>query len=144
MMLVLRHLHDIDTRLRLAPQDWQPVFSVANADDLDLDAAPDANDDAGLADELADARDWCAGFLDACELDPEGWEARFDDTELGPQLMPIAVLGGGADLGDKEDEGDDDEMAAVATLLDDPLEVDRLSRAAAEVVVLLYQRRQAA
>jgi uncharacterized protein len=130
------------------------VFSVASADDLDLPAAANAGDgvdgsapdDADLVDELADARDWCAGFLDACELDADGWEALFDDAELGPQLLPIAVLGGDADLGDEEgeDEGDDhDAIAAAAALLVDPLEVDRLSRAAAEVVVSLYQRRQA-
>jgi uncharacterized protein len=164
IMLVLRHLHDIDTRLLLAPQDWQPVFSVASADDLDLPAAADtadrehgdAQDDADLVDELADARDWCAGFLDACELDADGWEALFDDAELGPQLLPIAVLGGDADLGDDEDDDNDgsgkakgtdddevDDIAAASALLADPLEVDRLSRAAAEVVLLLYRRRQA-
>jgi uncharacterized protein len=150
-MLVLRHVHDIDTRLTLAPKDWQPVFSVASADKLDLDAlaapAHDEDDDdeaLDLSDELADAQDWCAGFLEACAIDPEGWEALFDDAELGPALLPIAMLGGDADLGDEDDADNDDvgDISAASTLLDDPLEIDRLSRAAAEVVLVLHQRRK--
>jgi uncharacterized protein len=146
MMLVLRHAHDIDTRLRNAPEDWQPVFSVASADRIDpgvgTAADPSNNDDDGdldLHDEFADAQDWCAGFLEACALDPESWEVLFDDAELGPALLPIAVLGGEADL--SQDDDDDNGAAAVSGLLDDPQEVDRLSRAAAEVVLVLHQRR---
>jgi uncharacterized protein len=155
MMLVLRHVHDIDTRLKNAPEDWQPVFSVASADGLDpgtsttADAGDDDDDeDLDLHDELADAQDWCAGFLEACALDPEGWEALFDDAELGPALLPIAVLGGEADLGQDDDDAADEPGDAdasvgdeVAGLLDDPHEVDRLSHAAAEVVLVLHQRR---
>jgi uncharacterized protein len=148
-MLVLRHLHDIDTRLRQSPKDWQPVFSVASLEALGL--ATDAADDEAeaIADDLADAQDWCAGFLQAVELDPEGWAAWFDDAALGPALLPIAVLGSDAVLGASADIGGAINSSSDASAdpglahdaLSDPLEVDRLSRAAAEVVLLLNQRR---
>ena len=79
--LVLRHLRSIDGQLRdLAehPERWQPVFSVAEDGD----------------EELVDAEDWCAGFLQAVALAPDDWGALFDDPALGPALVPIALLGG--------------------------------------------------
>lgn len=139
-MLVLRHLHDIDTRLRQSPKDWQPVFSVASLDALGLaDTAAGDDEEEPISDDLADAQDWCAGFLQAVELDPEGWGALFDDPVLGPALLPIAVLGSDSVLGDTGDDKADVEPNHDP--LADPIEVDRLSRAAAEVVLVLHQRR---
>jgi uncharacterized protein len=73
------------------------------------------------------------------ELDPEGWGALFDDPVLGPALLPIAVLGSDSVLGDTGDDKADAEPNHDP--LADPIEVDRLSRAAAEVVLVLHQRR---
>ncbi|MFM2121039.1 MAG: hypothetical protein RL722_2507, partial [Pseudomonadota bacterium] len=79
MMLMLRHVHDIDTRLSQAPERWEPIFSVAELEDEELDEAQaDGDDDAQTLTELADAQDWCAGFLEACGLEPEAWGERFD------------------------------------------------------------------
>lgn len=117
-LLVLRHLHGIARPLRLAPQSWEPVFSVAEVADGD---APR---------ELADAEDWCIGFLLAVALEPEAWAPLFDDPELGPALVPIALLGG--------DESDLSE--ADAARLADPEARDQLSRAVVDGVLRLNQR----
>jgi len=115
--LVLRHLRSIDGQLRdLAehPERWQPVFSVAE----------DGNE------ELVDAEDWCAGFLQAVPLAPEAWGALFDDAAFGPALVPLALLG-----------GDEAQLApADAERLADPHWRDELSRAAMDAVPLLAQR----
>jgi uncharacterized protein len=115
--LVLRHLRSVDGSLReLAehPERWQPVFSVAEVGD----------------EELVDAEDWCAGFLQAVPLAPDEWGALFDDPELGPALVPIALLG-----------GDETQLApADAERLADPRWRDELSRAAMDAVSLLAQR----
>ena len=115
--LVLRHLRSIDGQLRdLAehPERWQPVFSVAEDGD----------------EELVDAEDWCAGFLQAVPLAPEAWGALFDDAALGPALVPLALLG-----------GDEAQLApADAERLADPRWRDELSRAAMDAVPLLAQR----
>lgn len=73
VVLVLRHLHAIDLALRHAPDRWEPVVSVAEADDV----------------EQVDAEDWCAGFLEAVALDPSAWAAHFE----GPLLEPLTRLG---------------------------------------------------
>ena len=115
--LVLRHLRSIDGQLRdleLHPERWQPVFSVAEDGD----------------EELVDAEDWCAGFLQAVPLAPDEWGALFDDAELGPALVPFALLG-----------GDEAQLApADAERLADPRWRDELSRAAMDAVPLLAQR----
>ena len=115
--LVLRHLRSIDGQLRdLAehPERWQPVFSVAEDGD----------------EELVDAEDWCAGFLQAVPLAPEAWGALFDDAAFGPALVPLALLG-----------GDEAQLApADAERLADPHWRDELSRAAMDAVPLLAQR----
>lgn len=106
IVLVLRHLHAIDRALQGDPELWEPVVSVAETDDG----------------ELVDAEDWCAGFLQAVPLDPEGWGALFDDPVWGPALTPVAVMGG-ADGGPQ-----------------DPLERDDASRAALDLMPPLSQR----
>lgn len=93
VVLVLRHLHAIDHALRQAPEQWEPVLSVAETDTA----------------ELVDAEDWCAGFLEAVALDPTVWEPVFE----GPLLEPIALLGGEGD-GPDLDETRRDELSRAA------------------------------
>jgi uncharacterized protein len=119
---VLRHLRSIEAALTSAPEAWEPVFSVAEVP-------------GSQGEELADASDWCAGFLTAADRSPQAWAPLFADPELGPALAPIAWLGGDTEVGaDAEGRPDGDE-------LDDPQVRDRLSRAAAEAVLALWARR---
>jgi uncharacterized protein len=113
--LVLRHLHTIDEALHKAPARWEPVFSLA---------------DTGQQ-ELADAEDWCIGFLQATELAPDAWGALFEDSRLAPLLAPIVLLGGDESLLSPAD------AARVA----DPAERDALSRAAVDAVLALLAPR---
>lgn len=111
---VLRHLRDIDQALQHHPDRWEPVFSVAEHDGR----------------ELADAEEWCIGFLQAAAMDVEGWGRLFDDPTLGPLLLPIGLLG-----------GDDSQLApADAERLADPDYRDELSRAVPDAVLALAQR----
>lgn len=116
--LVLRHLQAIATRLRTAPDDWEPVVSVAETPE---------------GEEFVDAQDWCAGFLEGVAQDAQGWEPLFDDPELGAALAPIVLLGG--------DEGQLSE--AERERLQDPAVRDDASRAAVEAVLMLHARRTA-
>jgi len=116
-VLVLRHLHSIACQLRDQPDEWQPIFSVAETEEG----------------ELVDAEDWCIGFLQAVALSPDQWGPIFDDEELGAALVPIALLG-----------GDDSELSeADRQGLADPEQRDALSRAVMDGVMLLYRRGQA-
>jgi uncharacterized protein len=113
--LVLRHLHTIDQALSDAPARWEPVFSLAEAGEA----------------ELADAEDWCIGFLQAMPLAPEAWGALFDDAALAPRLAPIALLGGDdAALQPKD-----------AARLADPAGRDAVSRAVVDAVLALRAQR---
>ena len=113
-MLVLRHLHAIDQQLRTDAEAWEPVFSIAETPER----------------EIVDAEDWCVGFLQAVALDPEAWAPLFDDAELGPALVPIALLG-----------GDDSQLSqADAARLADPEQRDALSRAVVDAVLRLQAR----
>jgi uncharacterized protein len=124
-VLVLRHLRSIEAALASAPDSWEPVFSVA-----EVPASP--------GEELADATDWCLGFLAATDLAPEAWAPLFADAELGPSLATIAWLGGDVDVApDAEDHPD-------AQALEDPRVRDQLSRVAAEAVLKLWARKTAA
>lgn len=114
IVLVLRHLHAIDQALRQWPERWEPVFSVADVD----------------GQEIADAEDWCIGFLQAAAMDAEGWGRLFDDPALGPLLLPIGLLG-----------GEEDSLApADAARLADPAHRDALSRAVPDAVLALAAR----
>ncbi len=93
VLLVLRHLHAVDVALRGAPEQWEPVVSVAETDDG----------------ELVDAEDWCAGFLEAVALDPAAWEPHFE----GPRLQPIVALGAEGSSPDL-DEARRDELSRAA------------------------------
>lgn len=112
-LLVLRHLHSIACELRDAPDAWQPIFSVAEQPD---------------GEELADAEDWCIGFMLAVDLDGEAWAPRFDDPLLTELLRPMAVLGG--------NEADLD--AEAREQLADPVARDGLSRSLPESVLALH------
>ena len=117
-MLVLRHLHAIQMQLQGPPEDWQPVFSIAETD----------------TGEWVDAEDWCAGFLQAAALDGEAWGALFDDAALGPALVPVALLGSdGAGLS----EADQARLA-------DPQQRDALSRAVVDAVLALQAHKSKA
>ena len=121
-VLVLRHLRSIAAALSGPPDAWEPVFSVAEV--------PGTH-----GEELADATDWCMGFLAATDLEPEAWAPLQADPDVGPGLATIAWLGGDVDVAaDAEDHPSDEE-------LDDPQVRDQLSRAAAEVVLKLWARK---
>jgi uncharacterized protein len=112
--LVLRHLHAIQQQLRSDAEAWEPVFSIAETAER----------------EFVDAEDWCIGFLQAVALDADAWAPLFDDPELGPALVPIALLG-----------GDDSQLGtADAARLADPEQRDALSRAVVDAVLRLHAR----
>jgi uncharacterized protein len=114
IVLVLRHLRAIDQALQHHPDRWEPVFSVAEDGER----------------ELADAEDWCIGFLQAAAMDPDGWGRLFDDPGLGPLLLPIGLLG-----------GDDSQLApADAERLADAGHRDELSRSLPDAVLALAAR----
>jgi uncharacterized protein len=114
IVLVLRHLRGIDQALQHHPDRWEPVFSVAEDGDR----------------EFADAEDWCIGFLQATAMDVDAWGRLFDDPDLGPHLLPIALLG-----------GDDSQLApADAERLADPGHRDELSRSLPDAVLALAAR----
>jgi len=121
-VLVLRHLRAIQAALSGPPDAWEPIFSVAEV--------PGTH-----GDELADATDWCLGFLAATDLAPEAWAPLQSDPEVGPGLATIAMLAGEIEPGDESGEDAED--------LDDPHVRDHLSRAAADVVLQLWARRRA-
>lgn len=114
VVLVLRHLRDLSARLTQAPDQWEPIFSIAEKG----------------ADEWVDARDWCTGFLQAVDLQPDAWATVWGDPVLGPALAPLLQLGGGLDG-----------SAAQSEELEDPQLVDRLSRSVPEGVLMLLQPR---
>jgi uncharacterized protein len=115
-VLVLRHLRSILAALERDAQAWEPVFSVAEP--------------AGeMGDELADAGDWCRGFLAATDLAAPPWAALFEDGgEIGAGLATIRLLGE-----HEAGEGDAD--------LDDPVMRDGLSRDVMDAVLALWARR---
>ena len=123
-VLVLRHLRSIEAALSGPPDAWEPVFSVAELPGTQ-------------GEELADATDWCMGFLAATDLAPAAWAPLQADPDVGPGLATIAWLGGDVEVAaDAEDHPSDEE-------LDDPQVRDQLSRAATEVVLKLWARKAA-
>ena len=121
-VLVLRHLRSIEAALSGPPDAWEPVFSVAELPGTQ-------------GEELADATDWCMGFLAAMDLAPDTWAPLNADPEIGPGLATIAFLGGDIDAPPESDEDAED--------MDDPQVRDQLSRAATEVVLKLWARKTA-
>lgn len=116
VLLVLRHLHSIACLLRDRPDGWQPIFSIAEQAD---------------GEELTDAEDWCIGFMQAADLDSEGWAPRFEDPVLAEVLKPIVSLGGDESLLDDE----------AREQLADIVARDGLSRSVPDAVLALWSTR---
>lgn len=93
VVLVLRHLRSIDRAFAGAPQDWEPVFSVAETTEA----------------ELVDAEDWCIGFLQAVALDAAAWEAHWDAA-----LLAAVERLGGEDAAAIEDDAERDRLSRAA------------------------------
>ncbi|WP_374675426.1 UPF0149 family protein [Ideonella sp.] len=128
VLLSLRHLRAIDWALQeharrgdAAQGAWEPLFSV-----VELEGQ--------RGHEWIDAADWCAGFLQAVDLEPAAWEAWRNDAELAPVLRTIALLGG-----DEEPAVDSEEARRLA----DPEGRDGLAREVADGVLEMFARRQA-
>ena len=112
VVLLLRHLRHLAAQFAATPDDWEPIFSMAELG----------------AEEWADARDWCAGFLQAVDLLPSAW----GQTWAAPALAPLLQLGGGL-------EGMDGVDATPAAPDDDDLPaIDELSRAVPDAVLAIW------
>ena len=107
---LLRHLRHIASQLD-TPASWEPIFSIA-------EKGPE---------EWADARDWCAGFLQAVDLHPQDWATAWADPALLEQAVPLLGLGGGVEAAPPVPGPADDDLEAV----------DALSRAVPEAVLAL-------
>lgn len=94
---LLRHLRHLQHQLDHAPADWEPVFSVA-------EQGPD---------EFVDARDWCAGFLQAVDLLPSAWDTAWAEPTLAAATAPLLALGGGIEGVDSPAPPADDDLAAL-------------------------------
>jgi uncharacterized protein len=77
VLFALRHLRHISQVLQVTPDDWEPIFSIA-------EQGPD---------EWVDAREWCMGFLQAVDLLPDAWACDWAQ----PELQALLTLGGGLD-----------------------------------------------
>jgi uncharacterized protein len=115
-LFALRHLQAIATTLRDQPRHWEPLFSIVEAN----------------GEEWVDAQDWCTGFMQAIDLQPDAWREWHADAELGPALATIALLGG-----DEPPE----EGSAQAQALADPEARDAMARDVVAGVLAMHARR---
>lgn len=115
-LFVLRHLQAVVCQLRDHPKQWEPLFSVVEAN----------------GQEWIDAQDWCTGFLQAIDLVPSAWQAWQDDAELGPALAAIALLGG------EEEEVPPDALDE----LTDPAARDAMAHSVVAGVLAMHARGQ--
>ncbi|MFG6446828.1 UPF0149 family protein [Roseateles sp. BYS180W] len=115
VLLVLRHVHSLAVQLTQRAQEWEPIFSVAQEEAL----------------QLVDAEDWCIGFMLGVDLDGDAWVPLFERTKTAAALAPIALLGG-------DDSGLDAEQRAQ---LEDLHYRDALSREVPESVLTLWALR---
>lgn len=116
MMLVLRHLQSIATHWAHSPQAWEPIFSVADGEEEDI--------------EYTDAEDWSVGFLMAVSLAEDAWAPRFEAADSAELLQPIVLLG-----------ADESGLTpAEQERLQDEAERDTLSRAIPDAVLALSKR----
>lgn len=111
---VLRQLADVHRRLRADAEHFEPVFSIAEDEEGDW----------------VEAGAWCEGFLQGAALQPDHWEALFEDPELGPLLAPLPLLAALPEELDAVDRG----------LVAQPEQRDALSRQVAEVIAPLWHR----
>ncbi|MCY7314485.1 MAG: UPF0149 family protein [Rubrivivax sp.] len=116
VVMALRHLRHLSQLLHEKPDEWEPIFSIAEQG----------------ADEWADAREWCMGFLQAVDLMPDAWSDAWADPALAPVVAPLVALGGGLD-GAPAPQGQTPD-------LDDPAVCDELSRAVPDAVSALQMR----
>ena len=114
IVLILRHLRHLSEQLTRAPDAWEPIFSIAEKG----------------AEEWVDARDWCTGFLQAVDLQPDAWSDLWADPQMAAPLAPLLQLGGGIDGSVPPPEQ-----------LEDLAVVDQLSRNVPEGVLAVLQRR---
>lgn len=119
-LFVLRHLQAIATQLREQPKYWEPLFSIVEVDG------------ATAGEEWIDAQDWCTGFLQAIDLQPEAWAAWRGDAELGAALATIGLLGGDDAPADGSEE---------AKALADPEARDAMAREVVAGVLAMHARR---
>jgi uncharacterized protein len=113
----LRHLRHLQHQLHQAPDEWEPIFSIAEKGE----------------DEWADAREWCMGFLQAVDLLPSAWGTLWTQSALRAALRPLLLLGGGLD-------GDLDRLEPPPGSGEDPEDLvscDAMSRAVPEAVLQL-------
>ena len=108
VVMALRHRRHLQQLLHDKPDDWEPIFSIAEKG----------------AREFADAREWCMGFLQAVDLMPDAW----GDVWTHAALAPLLTLGGGLD---------DVAQPAGKADLDDPEVCDEISRAVPDAVLQL-------
>lgn len=94
---LLRHLRHLQHQLDSAAAEWEPVFSIAEKG----------------AEEFVDARDWCAGFLQAIDLQPGAWDTAWADAALAAAAAPLLALGGGIDGVDGPAAPAEDDLAAL-------------------------------
>ena len=97
VVLLLRHLRHLGHLLDSASVEWEPVFSVAEKG----------------AEELVDARDWCAGFLQAVDLQASAWDSAWADAATAAAAAPLLALGGGIDGVDGPAAPPEDDLVAV-------------------------------
>ena len=114
VVAVLRHLRHLAAQFSAGAEQWEPIFSLAEQGER----------------EWADASDWCAGFLQAVDLQPEAWGDVWDSASLGAGLAPLLQLGGGLGEAATDEALDDDELSDAET-------VDTLSRMVPEAVLAL-------
>jgi len=107
VVLLLRHLRHIAAQLHGEAAEWEPVFDLA-------EQGPE---------EWVDARGWCAGFLQAVDLQPDAW----GDAFAAVSAAPLLALGGGLEGVDCEIVLDEGDLASI----------DQLSRAVPDVVLAL-------
>ncbi len=108
---LLRHLRHLGHQFDTAPQAWEPIFSIAEKG----------------GEELVDARDWCAGFLQAVDLQPSAWDSAWADPALAEVLAPLLALGGGVAGVPTPQPFADDDLATI----------DQASRAVPEAALAL-------
>ena len=96
--LIARFMNEVTMTFEVAPKEFEPLY-VEHAFE---------------GDTLIDPEGWCWGFWEGVELRADAWNAVWD-SEAGPLMRPIYLLGA--------DEIEEDELAEV----DDPRKAHKLA-----------------